>query len=495
MPMKICFINPPFKAEYGKFSRESRSPAIGHSGVLYYPLWLIYAAALSEKAGFQISFIDAPAHPLTEQETLDVVAENAADARLFVLDTSTPSIYSDVKFASALRERYPNAFIVLVGTHPTATVTETLEIGHAVDGIARREYDVTILELAHVIDDADGIPSDEQLSTVDGLSFRAANGTVVDNKDRAPLENLDEIPMAAAFIKKHLDVFDYAFPAATYPAIQIFTGRGCPAQCNYCVYPQVMHGHKYRRRSAENVVGEFQYIADNFPDVKEIVIEDDTFTIDRKRVVQICEMLIEHGLHKRFRWLCNARVDLDYETMKKMKQAGCRLLIPGVESFNQEILRNVKKGTTLQQIENYMQSAKRAGLLVHACYMVGNPGETRETMQETLNAALRFNTDTAQFFPLIPYPGTEAYVWAKENGYINGSYEDYVHEDGTVSCVLDQPELSANELVEFCQMARKKYYLRPRYIAHRIRMGLTDKEDFKRSWKAFKKLRQTIFKK
>ena len=493
--MKICFINPPFKAEYGKFSRESRSPAIGHSGVLYYPLWLIYAAALSEKAGFHVSFIDAPAHPLTEQETFDVVAEGAADARLFVLDTSTPSINSDLRFAADLHERYPHAFITLVGTHPTATVVETMQQEKSVCGIARREYDVTILELARVIESSEGRPTDEILSTVDGLSFRGTSGMIIDNKDRVPLENLDEIPMAAQFIKEHLDVFDYSFPAATYPAIQLFTGRGCPAQCNYCVYPQVMHGHKYRRRSAENVVAEFQYIADNFPDVKEIVIEDDTFTIDRKRVVQICEMLIERGLHKRFRWLCNARVDLDYETMKKMKRAGCRLLIPGVESFNQEILRNVKKGTTLQQIENYMHSAKRAGLLVHACYMVGNRGETRETMQATLNAALRFNTDTAQFFPLMPYPGTAAYIWARENGYINGSYDDYVHEDGTVSCVLNLPGLPADELVAFCQMARKRYYLRPRYIAHRIRMGLTDKEDFKRSWKAFKKLRQTIFKK
>lgn len=484
--MSICFINPPFKAEYGKFSRESRSPAIGHSGVLYYPLWLIYAAALVEKNGFSIAFLDAPAKQWNEEATLEHIPTDQ-DIQLFVLDTSTPSINSDLRFADNLKERYPESFIVLVGTHPTATVDETMANGPAVDAIARKEYDITILELAKALRD------NQDLSMVDGLSYRK-DGVVCNNPDRAPLEDLDQIPMAAKFIKEHLDEYDYAFPAATYPAIQIFTGRGCPARCNYCVYPQVMHGHKYRERSVENVVGEFQYIAENFPDVKEIVIEDDTFTIDKKRVIAICEKLIEKGLHKRFRWLCNARVNLDLETMQKMRAAGCRLLIPGVESFNQQILKNIKKGTTIKQIENYMANAKKAGLLVHACYMVGNQGETRETMEDTLRAALRFNTDTAQFFPLIPYPGTEAYDWAKQNGYINGNYDEYVHEDGTVSCVLNLPNLSADDLVSFCSYARKKYYLRPRYILHRLWMGLRDPEDLKRSLKAFGKLKQTLFK-
>jgi len=487
--MKVCFINPPFKSEYGKFSRESRSPAIGHSGVLYYPLWLIYAAALTEKHGFDVKFIDAPAHPWNIEQTLQSVADIAFDSKLFVLDTSTPSINSDLKFAEKLKNIYPDSYIVLVGTHPTATVDETMKNGPAIDAIARREYDRTIVELAQVLAD------DGDIGSVAGLSYRVGSGEVKNNPDREPLNNLDEIPMAAKFIKEHLSEYDYVFPAATYPAIQIFTGRGCPARCNYCVYPQVMHGHKYRERSVENVVAEFQYIAENFPDVKEIVIEDDTFTINKKRVVAICDKLIECGLNKRFRWLCNARVNLDLNTMKKMKAAGCRLLIPGVESFNQQILNNVKKGTTIKQIENYISSAKKAGLLVHACYMVGNKGETKETMEDTLKAAIRFNTDTAQFFPLIPYPGTEAYEWAKENGYISGNYDEYVHEDGTVSCVLNLPNLSADDLVDFCSYARKKYYLRPKYVGHRVLMGLRDKEDLKRSFKAFRKLSESLFKK
>ena len=401
--MEICFINPPFKPEFGKFSRESRSPAIGHSGVLYYPLWLIYAAAVVEKEGFEVTFVDAPAKRMDVDRCLDVIEEKSCEPKLFVLDTSTPSINSDLNFAKLLKEKFNKSFIVLVGTHPTATVEETLNNSDAIDAIARKEYDYIIRDLAICLN------QNGQLDYVKGLSYKNG-GEIIHNLDRELIENLDDIPYASKFIKKHLDIYDYSFPAATFPAIQIFTGRGCPARCNYCVYPQVMHGHIYRKRSVENVVNEFQYIADNFPDIKEIVIEDDTFTIDKKRVVDICDLLIQKGLNKRFSWLCNARVNLDYETMKKMKAAGCRLLIPGIESFNQTILNNIRKGTNLEEIKTYIYNAKKAGLLVHACYMVGNKGETQETMEKTLAAALRFNTDTAQFFPLIPYPGTED-VW------------------------------------------------------------------------------------
>ena len=124
--MKICFINPPFKAEFGKFSRESRSPAITKSGALYYPLWLIYAAAYCEKAGYDICFLDAPAKPMNEEQSLEYIGENAPDAKLFVFGTSTPSIKSDVAFAAAVKERYPSAFTLLVGTHPSARPEETL---------------------------------------------------------------------------------------------------------------------------------------------------------------------------------------------------------------------------------------------------------------------------------------------------------------------------------------------------------------------------------
>jgi len=501
--MTVYFINPPFKWEYGKFSRESRSPAVAKSGVLYYPLWLIYAAAYAEKNGFDVRFLDAPAKRYDFEKSLEIIDNElkvytnpdgpGGTHNLFVVDTSTPSIESDAAFCKRIKEKYPQAFVYMVGTHPTATAEETLSNYPWVDGIARKEYDFTITKLAKVMDD----DFSSNLASLPGISYRSRqDGSIKHNPDAEYITDLDEIPLASDFIKRHLDYKDYFFAAAEYPEIQIFTGRGCPCRCNFCVYPQTMHGHGYRLRSPQNVVEEFKYIAENFPDVKEIVIEDDTFTINRKRVTEICELLIETGLNKRFKWLCNARVNtLDLETMKLMKKAGCRLVIPGIESGTQEILDNIKKGTTIKEIREYIKNTKKAGLLVHACYMVGNQGETRESMQKTLELALELNTDTAQFFPLIPYPGTEAYEWNKARGYIKYGYSEYCKEDGTHNCVLDLPGIPGEEMVKFCDDARKKYYLRPGYILHRIWTGLKDPNDLKRSLKAFGQFKKYLFKK
>ena len=486
--MKIAFINPPFKTEYGKFSRESRSPSCGHSGEIYYPLWLIYSAALAKKNGFQIEFIDSCATRTNEEKTMEWIKEKCSDAKLFVFDTSTPSIKSDVSFASKVKELFPKSFVLLVGTHPSSTIEETMGYDDKIDGIAKKEYDLTVSELARALD------SNEPLDDVDGIAFRK-NGKIIINNDRAFNENLDDIPFASEFIHDYLNVKDYYFAASNNPAIQIFTGRGCPARCNFCVYPQTMHGHNYRLRSIDNVVTEYEYIIKNFPEVKEVIIEDDTFTVNKPRVLEFCKKMIETKYGKRLPWMCNARVNLDLETMKMMKKAGCKLIIPGIESVNQTILNNIQKGTTVKQIEDYIKNAHKAKLMVHACYMFGNNGETMETMQETLKAALRFKTDTAQFYPLIPYPGTRAYEWAKSNGYISGKYEEYCQEDGSINCVINTPGITSQQYVDFCAYARKKYYLRPWYIFHRLWRGLLDFQDLKRSLKGFSELRKSIFKK
>lgn len=256
--MTVFFLNPPFKTEYGRFSRESRSPCVSHSGALYYPLWLIYAAAVAEKRGFAIEFFDACAERADEKATLEYVKTRVSDRCLFVLDTSTPSVYSDAAFASLIKRTYPDSFILLVGTHPTATVKETMELDRCIDGIARREYDYTVCELALALQN--GTP----LCSVKGLSYRAEDGSVINNPDAEYITDLDEIPFASEFINRRLSVKNYVFPASAYPEVQLFTGRGCPCRCNFCVYPQTMHGHAYRLRSVENVVAEFRYITEKY---------------------------------------------------------------------------------------------------------------------------------------------------------------------------------------------------------------------------------------
>lgn len=486
--MKVLFVNPPFKAEYGKYSREARSAMITNSGVIYYPLWLLYAAGVTQEAGFEVDFLDAPAKQMDFEKSIKWIKEKNNDYSLIVLDTSTPSIYNDVKFGAELKAIFPNAFIVLMGTHPTALPEQTMKLNNNIDGIAKGEADYIIRDLALAIKDG------KSLETVKGLVYRQ-NEEIIINEDMPLITDVDAIPWAAKLIKQFLDPRDYFFAAAAFPEIQIFTGRGCPARCYFCVFPQTIHGHKYRVRSAENVVGEFEYIVNNFPDVKEVVIEDDTFTINKERTQEICKLLIQKGLNKKIKWLCNARVTLDYETMVYMKKAGCSLIIPGIESGSQELLNNMKKGTKISQIEEYVKNAKKAGLLIHACYMVGNKGETRETMEQTLKFAIKLDTDTAQFYTLHPYPGTEAYNWAVEAGYLkNDNFENWIKEDGTHNCVINLDNLSAKELVDFCDYARKKYYLRPKYILRKGIQSLKNKDELVRNIKGFKNIAPKLFK-
>lgn len=487
--MKVFFVNPPFKGEYGKFSREQRSPAITKSGCFYYPLWLIYAAARIERHDeFEVEFIDAPAKQMSKESCMEAIIQRGKGTKLFVIDTTTPSIYSDVEFAADVKEAYPDAVIVLVGTHVSTKPEETLGFNDKVDAVARREYDLIIEQMA------EAIYKEENWRSVNGLTYRDEKGEIKANPDMPYITDMDDVPFAAEFIKKHLDVNDYFISIAALPEIQIFTGRGCPFRCYFCLYPQTMHGHTYRFRSPESVVAEFEYIADNFPEVKEVVIEDDTFTADKQRVLEICRLLIQKGLNKRLRWMANSRVTLDYETMVQMKKAGCRLLLPGFESGNQTILNNIKKGTKVEQFKPFVDNARKAGMQVHGCFIFGNKGETRETMKETLKVALTLKLDTAQFYPLMPFPGTEAYDWAVSQGYLSGKYTDYLQEDGNHNTSLHVDDISAQELVNFCNYCRRKFYMRPWYIGHRVWMGLRDSEDLKRALKSFGRFREFLFK-
>ncbi|HOV42576.1 MAG TPA: radical SAM protein [Syntrophothermus lipocalidus] len=485
--MNVSLINPPFKLEYGRFSRDQRSPAITKSGTLYYPIWLSYACGMLEKRGFQCQLIDSCAERLTVKETIDKMV--SFKPGLIVINTSTPSIYADVAFAEHAKASLPNAFIILVGTHVSALPEESLRLSESIDAVARGEYDVTVCELAEALKGAGDI------STVAGITFRnQKTGEIVHTSQRKLIEDLDELPFVSSVYKRHLDISNYFFAAAEYPMVMIFTGRGCPNRCFFCVYPQTMHGRRYRLRSPRNVVDEFEFIISELPQVKEVGIEDDTFTADLARAKEICELIIERQLNKKVRWWVNARVNLDYDTMLLMKKAGCRLLITGFESGDQALLNNMKKGINLTQSREFVRNAKRAGLLVHGCYMVGNPGETRKSMLETLKLAIELDTDTAQFFPLMVYPGTEAYGWAERQGLLRTKdFEQWVTREGLHNCVVDGCGITAQEFVEFCDYARRRYYLRPRYLLRKVGQVIAYPNERRRVFKAAKRFVRFLF--
>ncbi len=485
--MKVLFLNPPFLGQHGKFSREQRSPAVTKSGTFYYPMWLCYAAGLLEEKGFDVKVMDAPAKKMNIESVLSTVREFSPS--LVVMDTSTPSIFNDVGIASQIKE-LKCSFVVLVGTHPSALPEQTLKIDASIDAVARREYEHTILDLASLI--KKGSIGESELRSIDGLSFRWAN-TIIHNKDRELSEDMDSLPFVSRVYKNHLDYRDYFYAHSRHPIITLITGRGCPHRCVYCLYPQTFNGHKLRNRSIKGVADEIEYCLKNFPDLKEIMFEDDTLTINKKRAIEFAEEILTRDL--KFKWSANSRADVDLETMKILKKAGARLFCVGIESGDQKVLDSMHKRLTVTKIQQFFKDAKQAGILIHGCFLVGNPDETKATLEKTLDFALELSPDTAQFFPIMIYPGTEAYKWATENRYLTtADFREWLSPEGLHNCVISRPGLSNYELVEFCDKARQRFYTRPSYIAKKFIQGLSNPHELKRLSKGALTLSKHILK-
>ena len=477
--MKILFLNPPF---LHRFSRAQRSPAVTKSGTLYYPLWLAYAAGVLEEAGFEIKLTDAPAEGLTLAQTLKIAKDYSPD--LIIIDTSTPSIYNDIDIADNLKTILPHSFVLLVGTHVTALPEESLALSKKVDALARAEYDLTVLELAQCLKN-----NALNLNLINGISYKTPDNKILHNPPRPPLTDLDKLPMVSKVYKKHLKIKNYFFAASVYPEVQILTARGCPFKCFFCLWPQTFSQKSYRARSPQNVLEEFIYIKENLPAVKGVVIEDDTFTVDNIRVKEICKLLIANKV--RLKWNANVRLDLDIETMKLMKKAGCYLIITGIESASQAILENINKGLSENDIQRFFDNAKRSGLLVHAAFMAGNPGETKETLKKSFTLAKKIMPDTVQFFPLMPYPGTQAYHWAKEKGYLKiNNFRDFLTPEGLHNCVIELPHLSKTEILDWCDKSRRDFYRNPRYIFYKLRRVILHPGEIIRTYKAFMRFKR-----
>lgn len=486
--MRILLLNPPFLPKY---SRNSRSPAVTKGGTIYYPIWLSYAAGVLKKDGFDVKLVDSPAQKSTLGDVVKIAKK--FEPEMVIVDTSTPSIHNDVKVASKLKN-VTKAFVVLVGTHVSALPKETLKLDENIDAVTTYEYDYTLLELAKCIEHK------KSLKNVRGIVFRTLSGKIVKNPSRPMIKNLDNLPFVSEIYKKHLNIEDYFYSSAGYPMVMIITGRGCPFRCFWCNWPQVFHGRRYRLRSAENVVEEFGYIVNNLSEVKEIGIEDDTLTANIERVRKICKLLIKKGINKKVKWYANVRVNLDLKTMKLMKEAGCRLVIPGYESGVQKLLDNSHKGITLEQSRKFAKNAKKAGLLVHGCFIIGLPGETKETARRTIEFAKKLDPDDAQFFPLIVYPGTEAYEWAQKNKYLTTTdFSKWNTSDGWHSCVISRPGLTNEEVLKLCDQAKIEFYLRSKFVLKTLKLSLTDFNETKRVFKAssvfFKYLAKALMRK
>ena len=474
MGINVLLLNPPY---FAQFSKNSRSPAVSKGGCVYYPIWLGYAAGSLEINGHHVKLIDAtaPKELISVEKVTEMVRE--FDPKFIIMHTVTSSVVNDSKVATHLRKEFPNSIIAMVGPHVSAVSENTLTIAPEVDLIMRKEYDLTAVEMANRIEKG------HSFEEIQGITFRNKDNEIIKNPDApdVPADYLDKLPFVTQVWAKHLEIKDYFYPSVLWPEVTIITGRGCPFRCTFCDWPQTFTGHNFRSRSVKNIVDEFEWITNNLPHVNDIMIEDDTFTVDRARVKEICQEVIDRKL--KITWTVNSRADVDLETLKIMKKAGCRLVCVGVESASQEILNNIKKGTSTQKIEQFFKDTKEANVLVHACFMMGNRGETKESIQQTVEFAKKLNPDTVQFFPIMVYPGTEAYEWAKTNNFLTikaENWENWLLEDGTHNTIVSTDKLTAAELVDACDDARRNFYMRPEFIAAKIWEGITTPSEFPR---------------
>lgn len=308
---------------------------------------------------------------------------------------------------------------------------------------------------------------------------------LVKTEPRPLIKNLDELPWVSMVYKKHFGkkgIMKYFYASLLWPQVTILTARGCPFNCAFCPIP---FKHSYRARSVKDVVDEFEYIQNEMPYVREVMIEDDTFHVNKKRTIEFCKEMIRRGI--KLRWSCNARVDADYETLKWMKKSGCRLLCVGFESPDQNSLDAIHKKTTKEMQERFMKYTKALGLLVNGCFILGLPGETKETIKKTIEFAKKLNCDTIQVYPLMVYPGTEAYEWAKKHGYLETEdFSKWLNPDGTLRTTVSRPELPSYILDEMCTLAKKSYYLRLSYLIPKLFQMLTNPAEALRTLKSFK---------
>lgn len=452
---KTLFLNPPsFEGFDG--GAGSRYQARREIRSFWYPTWLAQPAACVPGS----KLIDAP----PDDVSVDDVIRMAEGYELAVIHTSTPSLLNDVAVADTLKRSYPNMMIGFVGAHVAVKPGETLQQAPVLDFVARKEFDFTIRDIA------EGKPFAE----VDGISYRGDDGSIVHNPERRLIHDMDSLPSVVDIYKKDLTVENYAIGYLQHPYLSLYTGRGCPAQCTFCLWPQTIGGHTYRVRSAESVFEEMKMAKKLFPQVKEFFFDDDTFTANRPRAEAIAKLLGTLGIT----WSCNSRANVPYDTLKIMKDNGLRLLLTGFESGNDRILRNIKKGVMLDRARRYMVDCKKLGIKVHGTFILGLPGETPDTIRETMEFACEVDPYSIQVSLAAAYPGTELYEQAVANGWLVP--EDLVTTDGIQDFPIQYPGLSRRDVFDSVEKFYKKFYFRPRPIIRMVGEMMADPQQRRR---------------
>jgi anaerobic magnesium-protoporphyrin IX monomethyl ester cyclase len=411
--VRIALVNPPFPPGV-----KRHPPNV--------PLGLAYLAAVAEKNGHAVSVIDCLPVDMDHNEMKKQVA--AFDPDIIGITSTTSTFQSALQATHVLKESYPNALTVLGGPHVTFMDTSTLNECPDVDVVVRREGEETLLDLARYV------ANEKQLDEVAGITFRK-NGKIAQMPDRPLIQNLDQLPFPAL---KHFPLDKYKIYGRTY--LPIITSRGCPFQCSFCVSSRMV-GNTLRARSPKNVVDELEWLK-TVHDAEAYVFYDDILTFNRKRIYDLCDEIKSRKIG--LPWDCTTRVDyVSRELLAKMREANCQEVFFGVESGCQRILDAVHKRTSIELNERAIKWAKEAGLFVAVSVVVGYPGETRETLKQTLEFIRRVKPDDAYLSVAMPFPGTELRTLVEKMGWKLTS--DWSRYD-TMTPVFENPDLPSEEI-------------------------------------------------
>ncbi len=441
--MNTLFLQPPsFDGFDG--GAGSRYQAKREIRSFWYPTWLAQPAALVPGS----KLIDAPPARIG----MDTVIEAAKSRDLCIIHTSTPSFVADVRAAARLKQENPRLTVGFVGAKVAVEPELSLrQAGEAVDFVARNEFDFTIKEIAEGRD----------LNAVDGITWRDSSGEIVHNKERAVLEDMDQLPFVTEVYKRDLRIEDYFIGYLLHPYVSLYTGRGCKSRCTFCLWPQTVGGHRYRVRSPQHVAEEIRLAKSSFPQVREFFFDDDTFTDNLPRAEEIARELGKLGVT----WSCNAKANVPRETLKVLRDNGLRLLLVGYESGNQQILYNIKKGMRIEVAKRFTKDCHDLGIKIHGTFILGLPGETKETIEETIRFATEINPHTIQVSLAAPYPGTFLYNQAVENGWFDAEHAELVDDHGIQIAPLHYPHLSHTEIFDNVETFYKRFYFRAPKIA------------------------------
>ena len=470
--MNVLIINPPWPGK--GFGTRSQNRIIKHRSDKYlqYPIFLAYCAAQLKQAGHEVHYIDSVIQDLDLRQTIE--RAKAENPDVIFMETTTPSIEADYQNLKALKEATA-AKIMVGGPHATYFHKEVIEECPAIDVVIRHEFDTKIAEVVSNLD---------RLESQSGISYR--NGSVVKDKgDGEFSDDLDAIP----FPDRDVIPWNWYLEAwySRQPFMNLMTSRGCPYQCAFCLWPQSMYGHKQRFRSVDNVIAEIQNLVDRYG-LREINIDDGTFTTRKNRVIDFCQQLRDQ--HLKIVWTCNGRVDnLDDEMLSEMKASGCKMIRLGIESGSQKVLDKIKKGLTLKQIEDGVSLVKKHGIQALGGFMFGFPYDSKETVDETIAFAKKISPDQVQFSISMCYPGTSLYEFAKENDLLLAkSFKEFDMTHGPVVKTMD---MNREDLENILARAYREFYFRPRYIFQTL-FNINNLDEVKRVLRSMQSLLKTI---